>query len=309
MPSIHLPPDVEVLGADESGEADAALDALTEADAAGDAETGAADAETGAAADGDGDGEDGSEVVITLGGEQPADDAEQRAAPDWVRDLRKANREKDRRIRELEQQVATVKPAPTATVVGAKPTLEACDFDTDKYDSELAGWYERKGKAEREVAERERAEEAQREAWGAKVKAYKAAGAALKVRDFEDAEAIAKDILSEVQQGILVAGLSNPAAMVYALGKNPTKARELSAMTDPVQFAVAIGKLEASMKIAPRKAASTTPERELRSGAAGVSAVDTTLDRLYAEAAKTGDVSKVVAYKAAKRAKEKASAT
>lgn len=297
MPQIDLPADAEVID-------DAAL--VESEELQGGEVIDVVATEVTPAAD---DAADAEELVITIGDEPPpAEDAEQRA-PDWVRDLRKANREKDRRIRELEQQVASVKPAPVATVVGAKPTMEGCDFDGEKFDAELAAWYERKGKADREAADRERAEAQQQEAWAAKVKAYKTAGAALKVRDFEDAEAVAKDLLSEVQQGILVAGLSNPAAMVYALGKNPAKARELAAMTDPVQFAVAIGKLEASLKIAPRKGPDTTPERELRSGASGVSAVDTTLDRLYAEAAKTGDVSKVVAYKAAKRAKEKASAT
>ena len=40
-------------------------------------------------------------LVITLGDEDPQQEEEQARAPEWVRELRKANREKDKRIREL----------------------------------------------------------------------------------------------------------------------------------------------------------------------------------------------------------------
>src|SRR5437870_4888599 len=49
------------------------------------------------------EGED-SEVVVTIGEESPPSDEEENRAPEWVRELRKTSREKDRRIRELEQK-------------------------------------------------------------------------------------------------------------------------------------------------------------------------------------------------------------
>ena len=71
------------------------------------------------------------EEVITLGGE-PA--PEEPRAPDWLRDLRKSNREKERRIRELESQLQ----APSAPVaLGEKPTLKGCDYDDEKFEAAL----------------------------------------------------------------------------------------------------------------------------------------------------------------------------
>ena len=83
-----------------------------------DGEAGAAEKVEGDAPAGEAgaDGEAG-EVVISLGGEAVAPEEDENAAPQWVRELRKSNREKDRRIRELEQKVATTpaNAAPAAT--------------------------------------------------------------------------------------------------------------------------------------------------------------------------------------------------
>ena len=86
-------------------------------------------------------------------------------------------------------------------------------------------------------------------AWDAKLAGYNAAKADLKARDFEDAEAVIADTLSVTQQGIILDGAEKPALLVYALGKNPKKAAELAAITNPVAFAAAIGRLEASLKV------------------------------------------------------------
>ena len=90
--------------------------------------------------------------------------------------------------------------------------------------------------------------------------------------------------------------------MIYALGKNPKKAKELAAIADPVKFAFAVAKLEAQLKVTNRKPSPPPPERVI-SGTGRVSgAVDSTLERLREEAARTGDMSKVVAYRRQKRA-------
>ena len=130
---------------------------------------------------------------------------------------------------------------------------------------------------------------------------YTKARDTLKVRDFEDAEAVTGDALSNVQQGIIISGADNPALVVYALGKNPKRAKELAGITDPVQFAFAIAKLETQLKIQSKKTP-PPPEKSVRGGSAPVSgAVDSTLERLRDEAARTGDMSKVIAYKRSKR--------
>jgi hypothetical protein len=99
-----------------------------------------------------------------------------------------------------------------------------------------------------------------------------------------------------MQQGMIVQGADNAALVVYALGKNPKKAKELASITDPVKFAFAVAKLETQLKISNRKA-QTSPERKISGTGRPSGAVDSTLDRLRADAEKTGDYSKVFQYK------------
>jgi len=101
-------------------------------------------------------------------------------------------------------------------------------------------------------------------------------------------------------------GAENPALVVYALGKNPKKAKELAAINDPVKFAFAIAKLESQLKIQPRKTA-PPPERTAPSGNAPISgATDGHLERLRSEAMRTGDMTKVIRYKQQQREKQSA---
>jgi hypothetical protein len=65
----------------------------------------------------------------------------------------------------------------------------------------------------------------QQKAWQAKLDGYGKAKAELRVKDFEDAEAVAQELFNVTQQGVMLQGADNPALVVYALGKNPKKAR------------------------------------------------------------------------------------
>jgi len=118
------------------------------------------------------------------------------------------------------------------------------------------------------------------------------------VRDYDEAEHTVMETLNVTQQGVVLQGAENPALVVYALGKNIKRAKELAAITDPVRFAFAVAKLEAQLKVTPRTKP-PAPEKPMPSGTAPVSgATDSTLERLREEAARTGDFSKVVKYKA-----------
>ncbi|MBU6429788.1 MAG: hypothetical protein KGR26_12310, partial [Cyanobacteria bacterium REEB65] len=172
-----------------------------------------------------GGGDAGDEVEVTIGDAPAPGDDDDGKAPEWVRDLRKSNREKDRRIRQLEQEVASSKPAPDAIAVGVKPTLEGCNFDGARFETELEAWHERKRQADEQQAQARLAQQAQQEAWNSQLQAYETAKRGLKVRDFESAEDLVKDTLSLAQQGILISGAEKPELLVYALGKNPGKAR------------------------------------------------------------------------------------
>jgi hypothetical protein len=271
-------------------EIDEVIEIEQEAFDAGETDTTADDVET----------EDEDEVIISIGEEAPPQQEETKA-PAWVRELRKANREKDKRIRELEAKLTTSATENKPVVLGVKPTLEGCDYDSDVFEQELANWYERKREADLAEASQREAQEAESAAWQKKLEDYEKAKATLRVRDYEDAEATALDTFSITQQGIVLQGSDNPALLVYAIGKNAAKAKELSSITDPVKFAFAVAKLETQLKVTNRKAAAS-PERTITSGGGRISgSVDSVLDRLREEALKTGDMSKVMAYKRSKR--------
>lgn len=260
-----------------------------------------------AAQEGESEGEpnqdDDDEVLVSIGEESPPQSEEPRA-PEWVRELRKQNREKERRIRELEAKLQTTTQTENKPVVlGAKPKLEDHDYDTDKFEAALSDWYERKRTTDQEAEKARQAEQAQLDAWQSRLDSYGKARAELKVRDFEDAESTVQELLDVTQQGIVVQGADNPALVIYALGKNPKKAKELADIKDPVKFAFTVAKLERELKVTNRKAA-PPPERTVQGTGRVSGSVDSTLERLRTEAEKTGDMTKVMAYKRQLRAKQ-----
>jgi hypothetical protein len=144
----------------------------------------------------------------------------------------------------------------------------------------------------------------QQKAWEAKLSGYGKAKAELRVRDYEDAEAVAQEVFSITQQGVILQGAENAALVVYALGKNPKKAKELSDIKDPVKFAFAVAKLEKELKVTNRRAA-PAPERIVSGTGRSSGAVDSTLERLREEAARTGNMTKVIQYRSQKRSASK----
>ena len=241
-----------------------------------------------------------SEVVVTIGEESPPSEEDDTKAPEWVRELRKNHKAAQGRIRELEEQVKATAGAPMkAPELGAKPKLEDFDYDAEKFGAELESWHERKRVADEAGRKKQQDDDAAKAAWQAKLDAYGKAKAALKVKDFEDVEGVVQSVFSVTQQGVMLQGSENPALLVYALGKNPKKAKELASITDPVKFAFAVAKLETQVKATPRKA--PPPEGKLSGSAPLSGTVDSQLEKLRADAEKTGDYTKVTAYKASKR--------
>jgi hypothetical protein len=242
------------------------------------------------------------DVVVTIGEESPTLSEEESKAPEWVRELRKSHRETLRRNKELEEKLTAVAGAQQKPVeqLGPKPTLDDFDYDSDRYEKALDAWYDRKRDIDEQVAKVSAEKENQQKAWQSKLDGYSKAKTDLRVRDFEDAELIAQDSLTITQQGVILQGAENPALVIYALGKNPTRAKELGSINDPVKFAFAVAKLETQLKVTNRKSV-PAPEKTVRGTGSISGAVDSQLERLRADAEKTGDYSKVVAYKKQKR--------
>lgn len=239
------------------------------------------------------------EVEVSIGDKPVQAEEPKQAAPAWVRELRRRERDLQREVRELRakaqapQQGENQPPA-----AGAKPKLEDHDYDAERFETALSGWFDRKRQGDDHAAKQKQSEEVQKQAWQARLDAYGKAKASLRVRDYDDAEASVVEALNTTQQGIIVSGAENPALVTYAIGKDPGKLKELAAISDPVKFSFAIAKLETQLKVNPRKP-SAAPESVIKSTTrlAG-GGQDQTLERLRNEADKSGDFTRVIAYKA-----------
>jgi hypothetical protein len=221
-------------------------------------------------------------------------------APKWVKNLRKDYRDLQREKRQLQEQLKALQPAQQRRELGVKPTLESVKYDEDLYETALSKWYEDKRAFDEQEAKIKSEQEREAEEWRIKLSKYDELKKELVEEDFDDAEDTAKNFLSEVQYGIIVAGAKNSAKIILKIGKNPTYLRKLSAIKDPLQFAFAIAELEASMKTTGTRQA-PNPERKITSGGAPKTAftakTDTKLEKLREHAAKTGDFTKVLEYK------------
>jgi hypothetical protein len=257
---------------------------------------------TGSAAD--------EEVTVTIGdAAPPADPKDDQPAPEWVRKLRQERRELQRTLRAKDAEIQRLKgggeAAPVAADPGPEPTLESCDFDAETFAGKLKEWVKRKADAEAEATKRRDMEAKAQAEWNGRLQTYEKAKTALKVRDMDEAEEVAREALNVVQQGVILNGAENPALVVYALGKNPKKAQELAAIADPVKFAFAVAKLETQLKVQPRKTA-PPPERTLSSSVPGATGQPADLKRLEDEARRTGDYTKVLDFKRRQKAKQAA---
>lgn len=239
-------------------------------------------------------------VRVTFGEEQAED--EQRAAPEWVRELRKSNRELAKQKRELEAQIASLRPQ-QQDELGKEPELEDFDYDPAKFKQATREWLEKKAKVDARKADQQRAEQAAQEAWNAKVAAYNESKASLGAEDFDEAEEAVQSALNPTQIGIILSGADMPAEIILGLGTNPAKLRELAAIADPVKFAFAVANLQSKVTKVATSKKPPAPDKPVRGTAGPSGTVDSTLDRLRAEAEKTGDYSKVMAYRRQVKAK------
>lgn len=235
------------------------------------------------------------EVEITIEGEEPAQEVKE---AEWVRNVRKENREKEKRIRELEEKLKAVEAPKADITLGPKPTLESVDFDTDVFEQKLDEWKERKRALEsQEEAKKAEVNKAQAE-YLSRLETYQERKKATKLPNFDEAEDAVKLTLSPIQQSIIVKHARTPEHVVYVLGTNEARAKQLKAIDDPIAFALAMRDLEDKLRVTNRAANKPAPETTIKGNTSTAGGSGETLEKLREEAAKTGDVSKLMAFKA-----------
>lgn len=243
-------------------------------------------------------GEDSAEqVVVTIGDADPEED-EHAKTPAFIQ-LRDAHREAIKKTKDLERKLAAVEGAKSGEpTLGAKPKLADADYDTDKHEADLDAWYAKKAEVDAANRKKQETKEAAAAAWQQKLDGYSKTKTEFKARasDFDTVELEVQNALSATQQGIIVNCSKNAATLIYGLGKNSEKLKELAAITDPAQFTWQIAQLETQLKVSNRQAP-PPPERGARGTVAVGSGSDAQLARLRAAAEKSGDFTQVIAYK------------
>lgn len=243
--------------------------------------------------------EDEEEDTVSIEGETPPEQEEQpQRAPEWVRELRKNYRALQEKVRTYEQEQKRA-PEHQAPSIPQKPTLEDYDYDTEEYDKALEKYYvDKSAYDEHQRKLQAQAEEQQKQA-KKYLEGYAQSKQKLKVPDFDVAEDAVVGKLSIDIQNVILTVSDNPAAVVYALGKNKAKLEEMAKIDNPFLFAKELGKLEGKLKV-ERRNAPPAPEKVV-TGTVGAGSGDATLERLREEARRTGDMSKVMAYKRSKK--------
>ncbi|KTJ40324.1 phage capsid protein [Klebsiella aerogenes] len=212
------------------------------------------------------------EIPLT---EEDDDHVDGQPAPQWVKDLRKNNREKDKELRELRRQLEEIqsKPAevqqPQSDALPPKPTLESCDYDEAAFEQAVTDWHEKKSRAEQQKQQQQRQQQEYQQRFQQRVEAHKQRAAKLPVKDYQEMESIVLSELKPIQQEIIIHAADEGSELIaYALGKNPQLRQRVAAETDPIRAAFLLGQISKQVSLAPKPKKAIKPEPEVRGGGA-----------------------------------------
>lgn len=213
------------------------------------------------------------EISLT---EEDDDNVDGQPAPQWVKDLRKNNREKEKELRELRRQLEQIQSKPAeqqqpqqSDVVPPKPTLESCDYDEQAFDAALTDWHEKKGRAEQGKQQQERQQQESLQRFNQRLEKHNERATKLPVKDYRETEEIVRNELPIAQQQILIHAADEGSELIaYALGKNPQLRQRVAAETDPLRAAFLLGQISKQVSLAPKPKKAIKPEPEVRGGGA-----------------------------------------
>jgi hypothetical protein len=234
--------------------------------------------------------DDDEETVVAFEGEEPEAEPENST----VRQMRQALREKDKRIKELEQS-----NAPKPIEVGEKPTLAGCDFDDERFEQELDAWKDRKAAADRQQETQAEQNRKANEEWQQDLTAFEQKKGALQFADRDEAIDTAISSLDLVQQAVVIKAAADPSLFFYALGKSETKRAELAKIQDPIKLAAAVARMEGAVKVTKGRKA-PEPDRPLSGSSKMPGGTDKELEKLQRQAEKSGDETDLIRFKKAK---------
>jgi hypothetical protein len=209
------------------------------------------------------------------------------------------------RVRELNRELSELRSGETQKrqeELGPRPKLADFDYDEDKHDAALETWHEKKRQYEQTASSREIEAKAAERDWQRDMETYAAKRDALGMSDFEEAAEIVKSSLNIAQQATIIKAANNPAAFVYGLAHSDSRLAEISKIQDPIKLAAAIARMEGGLKVVKRRRPAAPDRPAKGSGKLGTT-TDKHLEKLKAEAERTGKRTAFLAYQRKLRAK------
>lgn len=233
-------------------------------------------------------------VVVSFGDDEKDDELDKSERESSVmRDLRRANREKEKALKKMQRELEELK-APAVKKLRPEPNLEDHDYDDVSFKQDMKKWLREEAELEKEKSEAAKAQEIVKQEHQEKVRTFQEKFTSLPYKDKEDAFQEVVTAFNEQQQSVILDAVDNPDKVVYALGKTPKELERLSKIKNLVRLSAELAKIEAKMKFTMRKP-KTSPDTPIR-GSGGVSAVDKTREKLLEEARRTKNRSKLIAY-------------
>lgn len=245
---------------------------------------------------------DTDDISIEIEGDDPEPET------DLVKDLRRQLIDAKRQARTVDRQAQPEPPEP-----GKRPTIEDCEWDQDRHDAALDKWEAAKDARREWERTKGQVEQQRNHAFERRVSDYRGAAARLGVRDFGEAEAIVLDRVPELLRNAVLQYAKDPAKVTYALGKHPARLEALlvkgdpAVGGDPIEWIRGIDDIERNMKVVNRR---KPPEPEADTIVRGTAPLatqnyDKKLASLEKEAERTGDRTKIIAFKREQREKGK----
>ena len=212
------------------------------------------------------------EIPLT---EEDDDHVDGQPAPQWVKDLRKNNREKDKELRELRRQLEEIqsKPAevqqPQSDALPPKPTLESCDYDEAAFEQAVTDWHEKKSRAEQQKQQQQRQQQEYQQRFQQRIEAHQKRASTLPVKDYQQMEEIVRAEVPDLHKEILIHCADEGSELIaYGLGKSQQLRQRVAAETDPLRAAFLLGQISKQVSLAPKAKKAIKPEPEVRGGGA-----------------------------------------
>ncbi len=211
-----------------------------------------------------------------------------------IKKIRQSNRNKDKRIKELEKQLAEINQPKVEDELGKKPDLEDFDYDQDAFSDALLEWNAKKQEIESKQAAQKEAEEAINQAFMEKLERFNDQRSKVKNDDYEVVEQHTRDQLGELRTNILIHLSEDPARDFYRIGKNTEKLKQLADIKDDTKFVYELGKLHNSGNT--KMAKTPKPEKRVK-GTAPRSNRDAKLQAIFEKAQASGDFTEYHRYR------------